>query len=606
MGAYGIMAADILAVEFHDVRIKEFPLIGPIAGRSALKEVLSRYSHYQFPDMHLVHVPDASIVGPHLFLLDAEGRVVEGSLRGRKSLDRAPFVRVENFLATIDDAATRREITEEVTVVGGKASDAFFHWMVEIVPRLVGLYLSEEATTRPIVMRPVRYRYQRETLDLLNLSPSFVREDIIKVSGAWFPSHTITAKGNGQISPDAVACLNAFADMFKLPKPAKKRRLYISRSDAKKRKVRNESELIAALTADGFEVCRLASMSLKDQIAAFRSAEVVVGQHGAGLTLIGVCSPQTKIVELYPERFLAVSPFQSIASLAGLDYRMLLCPAEPDARNEYHNADISVDPSQVLFLASSEKCDVSDVLVRPGGLELCTLTNKHVLPSELRRCATTSIVALKEFFVTSSVSGETVLKENAVQSLAGLSCTIAEARTCEWSHGTFHPDDIRICRLTGLSVHARYLTDEPDGRLKPLVHILDGTFRYMHRKESWSDISARVSIYGPKHGLRIEDVVLSPSGALLAVCFEARSAFGLRVRHIGGIIDPLSATPVVPFVEGKRRGSRWREKSRMSPGGTGWHRTPHADGGLVARVVPCPIRSASRPDSCEAGSRPAC
>lgn len=360
------MVENLLAVESHDVRIKAFPLIGPIEDVLSLKETISRYSHYQIPLMDIVHIPSATLVGPHLFILDAKGRVVERSLRGRKSIDRAPFLRMDNSIAVIDAAATRRRIEEEVTVVAGKASGAFFHWMVEIVPRLMGLYLSQEATRRPIVMRPIQHRYQYETLELLKLSPCFVDEDVIAVPGVWFPTHTITAQGNGQISPDVIACLNAFADLFRPPQPTRKRRLYISRSDATKRRVLNEDELVATLVADGFEVCRLASMSLGEQIAAFRSAEIVVGQHGAGLTLISVCSPETKVVELYPAKWLAVSPFESIASLAGLDYRMLLCTAQRSARGDYHNSDILVDPSQVLAAALSEKCNVDDVLVPSG------------------------------------------------------------------------------------------------------------------------------------------------------------------------------------------------------------------------------------------------
>lgn len=351
---------NLLAVEAHDVRIKEFPLIGPVEDVSALKETIFRYARYQVPFMDIVYFRDVSLVGPHLIIVDAKGRLVERSLRGRKSIDRTPVVRVDNSIAHIDDeAATRRSIDEVVTVVGGKASGAFFHWMVEIVPRLMGLYLSKEAAKRPIVMRPIHNRYQYETLDLLQMSPTFVEEDVITVPGAWFPTHTITTSGSGQISPDVIACLNAFADMFRLPKAGGRRRLYISRADARKRKIRNEDELIEVLAANGFEVCRLATMSLAEQIAAFRSAEVVVGQHGAGLTLISVCSPGTKVVELYPAKWLAVSPFQSLASLAGLDYRMLLCPAEPKGQNDYHNSDISVEPAQVLSLALSESGIVS-------------------------------------------------------------------------------------------------------------------------------------------------------------------------------------------------------------------------------------------------------
>jgi hypothetical protein len=77
-------------------------------------------------------------------------------------------------------------------------------------------------------------------------------------------------------------------------------RIYVSRSDARLRRVLNEDDLIPVLEARGFRRVVLAGLPIERQIALFRRAEAVVAPHGAGLAHIAWCQPGTKIVEFFP------------------------------------------------------------------------------------------------------------------------------------------------------------------------------------------------------------------------------------------------------------------------------------------------------------------
>jgi hypothetical protein len=77
-------------------------------------------------------------------------------------------------------------------------------------------------------------------------------------------------------------------------------RFFISREDARLRRVLNENEIMASLTPCGFERVVLKGMPIARQVRLFREAEAIVSPHGAGLAHIAWCRPGTKIFEVFP------------------------------------------------------------------------------------------------------------------------------------------------------------------------------------------------------------------------------------------------------------------------------------------------------------------
>ncbi len=105
------------------------------------------------------------------------------------------------------------------------------------------------------------------------------------------------------------------------------KRIYISRNDARLRRVLNEKRFWPRLELQGFERAVLGDLPIAQQVALFKSAEIVVAPHGAGLAHIAWCKPGTKIVEFFPSPDgprgrvrNATYDYWLLSKLLGLDY----------------------------------------------------------------------------------------------------------------------------------------------------------------------------------------------------------------------------------------------------------------------------------------------
>jgi hypothetical protein len=78
------------------------------------------------------------------------------------------------------------------------------------------------------------------------------------------------------------------------------KRIYVSRNDAKLRRVQNEESILPVLEARGFERVILKGLPMATQVQYFRQAEAIIGPHGAGLAHTAWCKPGTKVIEFFP------------------------------------------------------------------------------------------------------------------------------------------------------------------------------------------------------------------------------------------------------------------------------------------------------------------
>jgi hypothetical protein len=212
---------------------------------------------------------------------------------------------------------------------------------------------------------------------------------------------------------------------------------------------------------------------------------------------------------------------------------------------------------QPIAFSEAEQCEATGKKVRPGILVSCEATGKPVLPSELERCTTTGKRALKSLFVTSSLSQTRILEDAAIRSSRGAYCLPTEAQTCLWSGRKSHPDDLRVCELTGLPIHFEHATGDHAPRLRPLAEMLDGMRRTTDETQLWDDVAPRVwsAVKGAK--CRVEAATLAPTKTYLATCSEARTLMGIRVRQVGAVYDLNDTAIVGRLAVGKRGPGGW-------------------------------------------------
>lgn len=116
-------------------------------------------------------------------------------------------------------------------------------------------------------------------------------------------------------------------------------RVFLSRTDARKRIMTNEAELVACLEREGYAIAVPGALSAAEQMALFRDAALVVGQHGAGFTNLlfarrGDDGPI--VVELHQENYPGPA-FAKLCQVKRLRYTAIfsrVIDAGPDGRHD--------------------------------------------------------------------------------------------------------------------------------------------------------------------------------------------------------------------------------------------------------------------------------
>lgn len=196
------------------------------------------------------------------------------------------------------------KIDGKVAVVAGLSGHNYFHWMVDVLPRLELLRQSQmiDQIDWFWINRP-QSNFQQETLRWLGIPAKkllaadqhpCIQADLIVPS---FPSHL------GWVEPWVLAFLRR---QF-LPKAAQApspERIYISRTQAHHRRLLNETAVLERLAQLGFVSVELESLPLTEQIALFAQAKVIVAPHGGGLTNLLFCQPGTAVIELFAPSYI--------------------------------------------------------------------------------------------------------------------------------------------------------------------------------------------------------------------------------------------------------------------------------------------------------------
>lgn len=194
----------------------------------------------------------------------------------------------------------------------------YFHWMVDAVPRLRAVDPDEY----DFVLTPLSRPYHRDVLDALHIPEAkrleATADTHLQVSQLIVPNYPTP----GHPSPEAIQFVKQAILAQLPPQPTAippSKRLYISRGDAWRRRVRNEVDLMDLLEPFGFEMITMEGLSLLDQANLFRQLDVVISPHGAALTNLIFSAPGTRILECYPSDFI-YPHFYRLAAAAGQIY----------------------------------------------------------------------------------------------------------------------------------------------------------------------------------------------------------------------------------------------------------------------------------------------
>ncbi len=231
---------------------------------------------------------------------------------GQLPLCQQPYNPTQHLIFWQDALPKLESIKGTVAVLSGLSGNVYFHWMVDILPRLEVLH-HHNITWEEIdwfLVNSCTSGFQRQTLEILGVPqhkilesdrhPYIQAQQLIVPSFAsrlgWLSERSLQFLRETFLPKALVYAVNSSA-----PYPE---RIYITRAKAKYRKICNEVEVTDLLNQYGFISVALESISFLEQVALFAHAKVIVGAHGSGLTNTVFCNHGTTVVEIFSPNYI--------------------------------------------------------------------------------------------------------------------------------------------------------------------------------------------------------------------------------------------------------------------------------------------------------------
>ena len=200
----------------------------------------------------------------------------------------------------------------------------YSHWLTAHLPKLI--LLQRRRAIADLLLPPDRTPAIDASLRILGLEPerfpTFDPARPLRVD-------ELTLVGTDRFRPELLRLVPEAFGVLDAPPP--RRRLFISRGKAGRRRLVNEQDLWALLSGAGFERFHLEDLTFPEQVRLMREAAVVCGLHGAGLANVLFCQPGAHVVEIADPGFPNPN-FYAIA--AALGHRYWLLNAEPLATGQ--------------------------------------------------------------------------------------------------------------------------------------------------------------------------------------------------------------------------------------------------------------------------------
>lgn len=327
---------------------------------------MSREIPWGEPAQHPVFLAGQTIDVAERYVLEVEGGRVVGDFGalvtpgGRLDYESSPYFGIaswrEHPLYLKPTLGTHQHVAGRVlSLTSPGTATNYYHFLYDAIGRLEVLAASGVDPSFDAVVVPHGSRYQRELLELAGVTgpmihlergqsvsadvmvvPSVPNKDVIAPLGTveWL---------RGRLLPGGTA--------------SGTERIYITRGDARgSRRYLQEDELWPELEARGFRRVDPGTLSVRDQIALFSRAALVVSPHGAGLTNITFAPTGVQVLEFFAPTYVHLGLWGICEALGHVDYRYLVGDG-PQAREDLPRPfeDISLDPQRIV--------DVVDLMI---------------------------------------------------------------------------------------------------------------------------------------------------------------------------------------------------------------------------------------------------
>jgi capsular polysaccharide biosynthesis protein len=287
-------------------------------------------------ESHLKIFSKASIVQHYLF----NGWTLETSYCLSRKINRK-----KKFKAFLKRLTFKKRKIQEAIWVLDQWSFGYFHWLTETLPRII--IAKESGYSFPVVFpeNANRNLFFVDSIAALGIDSIFYSyKETIQLNTLVAPSHLQPA----QCDPDQIKKVR---DCFRnydnaITSTGNKKRIYISRTIAQRRFIRNENELEKLLASFGFETIHMEKLSFSQQRKLMAETEVLISNHGAGLTNMIFLPENSTVIELKANADDINNCFFNLAR--ALDHRYFYT-INPSDNKMIQRANITVDLEKLQY-----------------------------------------------------------------------------------------------------------------------------------------------------------------------------------------------------------------------------------------------------------------
>lgn len=316
-------------------------------------EISDATGTYQFDPPFVCELPEVTLRGPLALATLSRGRLLPEKDADRPHLlPRGIGYAVAERVTT---ACTPKTEYDLATPLLGPMAKTFFHWFADYLVRIECVKaFAEEFGEFPTLLIPQNPPpWISESLELTGYPEKAIEEwpgGTATVDRLVLPSsrrrHCPWRCSTGFTHYDPAAFEWLREQLGEAAEPIDREwpsTIVISREDAITRRLVNEAAVVEAL--DGYDPSRivLSELSISEQVDLFRSADLVVAPHGAGL-LNTTYADSLSVVELYGSS-LYNALFYSLAEGQGFQYACIKC--------DEVNGDLVVDTASLLDAVES-------------------------------------------------------------------------------------------------------------------------------------------------------------------------------------------------------------------------------------------------------------
>jgi hypothetical protein len=244
-----------------------------------------KHEYLEFRAPFLASIPFARVLGPDGCVITPDQGIL------RQSLWTSGLFQQNRIYRSLR-LPTPQFLSGSYYTIATPFSSGYYHWIVEVLPRLFAHESVADEDPKLIVNSPLNH-WQRESLELLGFRDQDLMElgtDYLQVEKLYFPAYI-------GINPYCLDWLRERLFATVAPQVTPKR-VYISRRRASRRRLLNETEIESVLREHGFIIAEAERLSFAQQVELFAQAQVIVSIHGAGLTNIVFAPPGCKVMEI--------------------------------------------------------------------------------------------------------------------------------------------------------------------------------------------------------------------------------------------------------------------------------------------------------------------